>query len=83
MIDRVTQAYYDVLNATGQLDAAQANLQNASTVQQDAEARRANGLATLPDVLETRSATAQARLRQPLANYWICSFVRDGRMLFV
>ena len=61
VIHRVTQAYYDVLNATGQLDAAQANLENASAVQQDAEARRANGLATLPDVLETCSATAQAK----------------------
>lgn len=60
IIYRVTAAYYDVLNATGQLDAAEANLKNATTVQQDAEARLANGLATLPDVLETRAATAQA-----------------------
>ena len=60
IIYRVAEAYYDVLNATGQLDAAQANLQNASTVQQASEARLMNGLATLPDVLEARSATAQA-----------------------
>jgi outer membrane protein len=60
IIYRVTKAYYEVLNAAGQLDAAQANLQNASAVQQAAEARLTNGLATLPDVLEARSATAQA-----------------------
>jgi outer membrane protein TolC len=35
-------------------------LSNAQTVQQAAEERLNNGLATLPDVLEARSATAQA-----------------------
>ena len=34
---------------------------NAQTVQQAAEERLRNGLATLPDVLEARSATAQAQ----------------------
>jgi len=53
-------AYYRVLNAKGQEDAAEANLKNAQTVQQAAEARLDLGLATLPDVLEARSAAAQA-----------------------
>src|SRR5687767_5876121 len=37
-----------------------ANLANAQTVQRAAEDRLKQGLATLPDVLEARSATAQA-----------------------
>jgi outer membrane protein TolC len=59
-IFQVMAAYYRVLNSKGQLDAAEANLKNAQTVQQAAEARLENGLATLPDVLEARSAAAQA-----------------------
>jgi outer membrane protein len=60
VIYQVMAAYYHVLNAKGQEDAAEANLKNAQTVQQDAEARLALGLSTLPDVLEARSAAAQA-----------------------
>lgn len=60
IIYQVQRAYYELLNASGQEDAAQANLANAQTVQQAAEERLKNGLATLPDVLEARSATAQA-----------------------
>jgi outer membrane protein len=60
LIYRVEQAYYQLLNASGQEDAARANLANAQAVQQAAEERLNNGLATLPDVLEARSATAQA-----------------------
>jgi len=60
VIYRVEEAYYRLLNSTGQEDAAQANLSNARKVQQAAEERLANGLATLPDVLEARSATAQS-----------------------
>ena len=48
------------MNALGQEEAARANLVNARTAQQAAEDRLSNGLATLPDVLEARSATAQA-----------------------
>ena len=44
-----------------QEDAAQATSTDAQTVEEAVEARLANGLATLPDVLEARSATAQAR----------------------
>ena len=52
--------YYDVLNAIGQRDAAQANFDNAETVRRAVEARLTVGLATLPDALEARSAAAQA-----------------------
>jgi len=60
VIFQVMQAYYHLLDTTGQLDAAEANLKNAQTVEQAAEDRLQNGLATLPDVLEARSASAQA-----------------------
>jgi outer membrane protein TolC len=60
VIFQVMQAYYRLLDTLGQQDAAEANLKNAQTVQQAAEARLQNGLATLPDVLEARSAAAQA-----------------------
>lgn len=60
VIYQVEQTYYRLLNAMGQEDAAIASLSNAQTVQQAAEDRLAHGLATLPDVLEARSATAQA-----------------------
>lgn len=61
VIYRVEQAYYQLLNASGQEEAARANLSNAQAVQQAAEERLNHGLATLPDVLEARSATAQAQ----------------------
>jgi outer membrane protein len=60
VIYQVQQAYYRLLSSMGQEDSARASLSNAQTVQQAAEQRLANGLATLPDVLEARSATAQA-----------------------
>lgn len=60
IIFRVAAYYYELLNARGQKQVAEANLANAKAVQAAAEARLQNGLATLPDVLETRSATAQA-----------------------
>jgi len=59
IIFRVTEAYYRLLDAMGQEDAAQATVTDAQTVQQPVEARLTNGLATLPDVLEARAATAQ------------------------
>jgi outer membrane protein len=61
LIFQVQQAYYRLLNASGQEAAARASLANSEQVQQAAEARLENGLATLPDVLEARSATAQAQ----------------------
>ena len=60
VIYQVEEAYYRLLNSIGQEDAAEASLSNAQKVQQAAEDRLANGLATLPDVLEARSATAQS-----------------------
>lgn len=56
----VMQAYYQLLNTQGKQDAAEANLKNAQTVEQATAARLKNGLATLPDLLEARSATATA-----------------------
>jgi outer membrane protein len=60
VIYQVEQSYYRVLSSMGQEDAARASLSNAKAVQEAAEDRLAHGLATLPDVLEARSATAQA-----------------------
>jgi outer membrane protein len=60
VIYNVQVAYYQLLNSVGQLAAARASLTNAQTVQEAVEERMAHGLATLPDVLEARSATAQA-----------------------
>ncbi|HWZ00798.1 MAG TPA: TolC family protein [Edaphobacter sp.] len=60
IIFQVMAAYYRVLNSKGQENAQEANLKNAQTVEDAAEARLHEGLATLPDVLEARSATAQA-----------------------
>jgi outer membrane protein TolC len=57
---QVADTYYRLLNAVGQVDAAEASLLNAKTVQEAAEDRLEHGLATLPDALEARSATAQA-----------------------
>ena len=61
LIYEVSQSYYRLLNAAGQEEAAGASLVNAQAVQQAAEERLRNGLATLPDVLEARSATAQSQ----------------------
>ena len=60
IVFQVADSYYRLLNAIGQVDAAEASLLNAKTVQEAAEARLTHGLATLPDVLEAKSATAQA-----------------------
>ena len=60
VIYQVQQSYYRLLSSMGQEDAARASLSNAQAVQQAAEERLAHGLATLPDVLEARSSTAQA-----------------------
>ena len=71
IIYQVQQAYYVVLAAAAQQQAAEANLANAQAVQSAAEERLANGLSTRPDVLEARSATAQAQynLQTALGSY--------------
>jgi len=61
LIYDVSQAYYRLVDAAGREEAAGASLVNAQNVQQAAEERLRNGLATLPDVLEARSATAQTQ----------------------
>lgn len=60
IIDEVASAYYRLLNAEGQRQAAEASLENAKAVEEDATARLANGLATKPDELEAKAARAQA-----------------------
>jgi outer membrane protein TolC len=60
IIFQVADTYYRLLNAIGQVDAAKASLLNAKTVQEAAQQRLKQGLATLPDALEAMSATAQA-----------------------
>ncbi len=60
IIFQVSSAYYRLLNAKGQRAAAEVSLKNAQTVEEDAQNRLANGLATKPDVLEATAARAQA-----------------------
>ena len=60
LIYRVEYSYFQLLNATGQVVAARANLTNAQAVLEAAQASLKNGLATLPDVLEAKSAAARA-----------------------
>ena len=60
IIFQVTEAYYRLLEAMAQEDAAQATVVDAQTVEEAEEAKLANGFATLPDLLEARAATAQA-----------------------
>jgi outer membrane protein TolC len=61
VIHHVEQAYYQLLNSAGQIDAAEASLTNALTAEQAAADRLDHGLATMPDVLEARSAAAEAQ----------------------
>src|SRR6202034_1233704 len=61
LIYQVEQSYYRLLNASAQETAARASLANAQAVQQASEERLKNGLGTLPDVLDARSATAQSQ----------------------
>lgn len=60
IIFQVASAYYRLLNARGEREAAEVSLKNAQTVEEDAENRLANGLATKPDQLEAEAARAQA-----------------------
>jgi outer membrane protein TolC len=60
IIYQVASAYYRLLNAEGQRQAAEVSLENAKAVEEDAKARLANGLATKPDELEATAARAQA-----------------------
>jgi outer membrane protein TolC len=60
LIFQVSSAYYRLLNAKGQREAAEISLKNAQTVEEDAQSRLNNGLATKPDLLEATAARAQA-----------------------
>lgn len=60
IIFQVASAYYRLLNAKGQREAAEVSLKNAQAVEEDAQSRLNNGLATKPDVLEATAARAQS-----------------------
>ena len=60
IIFQVESAYYRLLNAKGQRKAAEVSLQNAQTVEEDAQSRLKNGLATKPDLLEATAARSQS-----------------------
>ncbi len=57
----VVVAYYNLVTAQEKLTAIRQILNTAQTTQGAAEAQLANGRATLPDVLNAKAATAQAR----------------------
>ena len=57
---QVAEAYYRLLDALSQDNAARATLSDAQTLREAVEAKLSSGLATLPDVLEARAAAAQA-----------------------
>jgi outer membrane protein len=60
LIYQVASAYFRLLSAKGQREAAVISLQNAEMVEADAQSRLGSGLATRPDVLEATAARAQA-----------------------
>ena len=60
LIYQIASAYFRLLNAKGQREAAEISLKNAETVESGAENRLRNGLATRPDLLEASAARAQA-----------------------
>jgi outer membrane protein TolC len=60
IIYAVTRKYYELQNAVGLRTAAEANLRDFNALAQAADDRLKNGLATLPDVLEARAASAKA-----------------------
>jgi outer membrane protein len=60
LIRQVSEAYFDLLKARGLREAAEVSLNDAKTTEAAAEDRRINGLATVPEVLEAKAATAKA-----------------------
>jgi outer membrane protein TolC len=60
LIFKVSSAYFRLLNAKGQREAAEASLKNAQTVEEDSQSRLDNGLGTKPDLLEATAARAQS-----------------------
>ena len=60
LIRQVSQAYFSLLKARGLREAAEVSLNDAKTTEDAAQDRRKNGLATVPEVLEAKAATAKA-----------------------
>jgi outer membrane protein len=60
LIQQVSQAYFGLLRASGLREAAEVSLNDARTTETAAQERRNNGLATVPEVLEAKAATAKA-----------------------
>ena len=56
----VTRTYYNLNAVRGKVEVARAALRSAQTVQEAAESRRRQGLATLPEVLQAREQSARA-----------------------
>lgn len=60
LVQQVSQAYFSLLRARGLREAAEVSLNDARTTETAAQERRQNGLATVPEVLEAKAATAKA-----------------------
>jgi outer membrane protein len=60
LIRQVSEAYFSLLSARGLREAAEVSLNDARTTEAAAQERRNNGLATVPEVLEAKAATAKA-----------------------
>jgi outer membrane protein len=60
LIQQVSEAYFSLLKARGLREAAEVSLNDAKTTEIAAQERRNNGLATVPEVLEAKAATARA-----------------------
>jgi outer membrane protein len=60
LIQQVSRAYFSLLSARGLREAAEVSLNDAKTTEAAAQQRRDNGLATVPEVLEAKAATAKA-----------------------
>jgi outer membrane protein len=75
VIQQVSQAYYGLLNASGLRAAAEVNLNDATALEEAAQERRDNGLATLPDLLE-------ARAEREKANYDLQSAIGAEKIAF-
>ncbi len=71
----VARKYYDLQNASGLRMAADANLRDFKALEQAAQERLDNGLATRPDVLEARASAARAE-------YELQSAVRNEEVVF-
>jgi outer membrane protein TolC len=60
LIRQVSEAYFSLLRTRGLREAAEVSLNDARTTENAAQERRKNGLATVPEVLEAKAATAKA-----------------------